>query len=210
MSAMFLVYDTETSGLPDFKAPSDAPHQPHIVEVAAILCDDDGRPVETYHAIVKPTDWTIPDEVADVHGIDTETARRVGLPEEVMLARFSLMWARADFRVAHNDSFDARILRIAFQRFGSYEEADRWKDMRSVCTAQRSAALCALPPTAKMVAAGFNKHKTPKLEEAAKILLGRDHAGAHSALADTSMCRLLYLHLRAGRPKALKAEEAAA
>jgi len=31
-----LFYDTETTGLPDFKAPSDAPHQPRIIQLAVI------------------------------------------------------------------------------------------------------------------------------------------------------------------------------
>ena len=34
-----LFYDTETTGLPDFKAPSEAQHQPHIVQLAALLVD---------------------------------------------------------------------------------------------------------------------------------------------------------------------------
>ena len=38
-----IFYDTETQGLPDFKAPSDAEHQPHIVQIACALVDCDAR-----------------------------------------------------------------------------------------------------------------------------------------------------------------------
>ena len=43
---MFAFFDTETTGLPDWKAPADAPGQPRIASVAIILCADDYRVVE--------------------------------------------------------------------------------------------------------------------------------------------------------------------
>nr|WP_299241463.1 hypothetical protein [uncultured Halomonas sp.] len=38
-----LFFDTETTGLPDWKVPSDSEHQPHLVQLAAVLADDDAR-----------------------------------------------------------------------------------------------------------------------------------------------------------------------
>lgn len=70
-----LFFDTETTGIPDFKSPSDAPHQPHLVEVAALVIDEDTRQViNGFHSMVRPDGWTIPDEVAAIHGITTERA----------------------------------------------------------------------------------------------------------------------------------------
>ena len=45
---MICVYDTETTGIPLFKKPSDDPEQPHLVQLAAAeLCWEmgDGRPI---------------------------------------------------------------------------------------------------------------------------------------------------------------------
>ena len=51
-------------------------------------------------------------------------------------------------------------------------------------------------PTGKMQAAGFDKFKTPKLEEAIRILLGREHVGAHRAMADAVATKDLYFAMK--------------
>jgi DNA polymerase III subunit epsilon len=51
---MLLFFDTETTGLPDFRAPSDAPQQPHLVQLACILATDEGETLERWQTIVKP------------------------------------------------------------------------------------------------------------------------------------------------------------
>lgn len=40
---MLVFFDVETTGIPDFKAPSDAPHQPHMVQLGALLVEPDTR-----------------------------------------------------------------------------------------------------------------------------------------------------------------------
>lgn len=190
-----LFYDTETTGLPDWEAPSGAPQQPHLVQLAAMLVDDEGDGVATVaaiDAIIRPDGWTIPDEVAQIHGITTEYTEAAGVSERVAVEFFYSMWKRADLRVAHNQSFDARIMRIALRRYAGDEQADAWKRGKAACTAAMAAPLCNIPPTKKMIAAGFNRPKTPKLEEAYGMLLGEELAGAHTALADCRACADLY------------------
>lgn len=103
-----LVYDTETSGLPLFDQPSDDPRQPHIVQLAALLVDTETRKtVASINLIAEPDGWEIPDEVARIHGITTEYAKRVGLSEAFLVYCLWFLWERSDFRVAHNESFDS-------------------------------------------------------------------------------------------------------
>lgn len=66
-----LAYDTETTGLPDWNQPTESPQQPHLVEIAALLFNGMAE-IDRFHAIVRPDGWTIPDEVAEIHGITTE------------------------------------------------------------------------------------------------------------------------------------------
>ena len=70
-----LVFDVETTGLPLWNEPSEDPRQPHLVQLAALLVDDDTRQViSTLDVIVRPDGWLIPEDVAAVHGITTERA----------------------------------------------------------------------------------------------------------------------------------------
>lgn len=207
------IYDFEANGLPLFDQSSDDPRQPHIVELAAGLFDlETGAPRGEIHAIVRPDGWTIPDEVAAIHGITTERALAEGIPEAEMLGILDGLWSGNDVvvRVAHNEQFDARIARIAYKRFLGEAAADRWKAGKAECTARLSTPILALPPTNKMMAAGFRKHKTPNLTECVRHFFGEDHVGAHGALADMQGCARVYFAIKAlGAPKPIEPVSAA-
>jgi len=189
-------YDTETTGVPAFKDPSDAPHQPHIVQFAGALVDaETNRTIASIDLIARPDGWEIPAEVAAIHGITNERALAEGVPEALILSVVYGLWMRAQRRIAHNEQFDARIVRIACKRFLGESEAEAWKAGQAECTARMSTPLCAMPPTDRMRSAGFGNYKTPKLSEAHEILLGEPLQNAHTALADVDACRRLYFHM---------------
>lgn len=198
-----LFYDTETTGLPLFREPSESAAQPHLVQLGASLVDLDTRSVlSSIDVIVKPGGWTIPDDVAAIHGITTEKAMDLGIPEEAAIDMLFSMWSNR-VRIAHNEQFDARILRIAAKRYLDPREpmlaippSDEWKAGRSECTAVMSTPLCQLPPTDKMRKAGFNNFKTPKLSEAYRHFFGKDFEGAHTAGADTKACMEVYFAIK--------------
>lgn len=193
MTPLLLAFDTETSGLPDWNQPSDAPQQPHIVQLAAVLIDPATRQhVQAIDLIIKPDGWVIPDEVAAIHGITTEHAARVGVPERTALDIFMAMHAVAGLRVAHNESFDMRILRIALKRFRDPDDADKWKAAPAECTAKLATPHCQLPPTDKMRAVGRTHFKTPTLGEAYQYFVGEEFIGAHSAMTDVLGCITVY------------------
>ena len=97
MQNLGFFYDTETTGLPLFREPSEHPGQPHLVQLAAALVDLDTREtVASLDVVVRPDGWTIPDDVAAVHGITTDYAAAVGVPESLALSLFLEMgWAPA-------------------------------------------------------------------------------------------------------------------
>jgi DNA polymerase-3 subunit epsilon len=70
-----LFYDTETTGLPLWNLPSEHPEQPRVLQLAALLCDEaTGEDLQQMNMIILPDGWTVPDEVAAIHGITTERA----------------------------------------------------------------------------------------------------------------------------------------
>ncbi|WP_313619494.1 3'-5' exonuclease [Achromobacter sp.] len=197
MQNLGFFYDTETTGLPQFGQPSEHPDQPHIVQLAAALVDLDTREtVASLDVVVRPDGWTIPDEVAAVHGITTEHAAAVDVPESLALSLFLELWGRRT-RIAHNEQFDARIIRIAQHRAGELErELDAWKAGIAQCTARMATPIVKCPPTAKMIAAGRKHYKTANLGEAVQFFTGKPLENAHSAMADVKGCMDVYFAIQ--------------
>lgn len=205
-----LFYDTETTGFPLWHEPSSDPRQPHLVQLAAALVDLDrassalGAPevIQSIDLIIRPDGWDIPAEASDVHGITTEHALAVGVPEQIALTALLGLWSIGDGgephrRIAHNESFDARMIRIAIKRFIDDQMADTWKAANAECTMRLCTPICNLPPTPKMVKAGRNHPKSPTLSEAYQHFFGRELVGAHSALVDVKACIEIYTEIRA-------------
>lgn len=191
------IFDTETTGFPLWKEPSDDPRQPHLVDIAALLYSPTGELIDSFETIIRPDGWVIPDEVAAIHGITTEMAMDLGIPEADALEGFLAIHERAGMRVAHNCSFDDRILRIALMRYRGVEAADAFRAGANYCTAINSKPICQLPPTEAMLRSRFrNQFKTPTLAEAHQHLLGEELIGAHRARTDTEGCARVYFALQ--------------
>lgn len=194
-----LFFDTETTGLPLLEQPSEDPSQPHIVQLAACLVDLDNRDtIASLDVIVRPDGWTIPDDAAAVHGITTDHAQRFGVSESMAVGMLLELWNEADprLRIAHNETFDARILRIALMRYEDAGLADRWKAAPAKCTAKMSTPVLKLPPTERMRAAGRNHFKTPNLGEAYRHFTGQQLDGAHHAMVDVQACMACFFAMQ--------------
>lgn len=202
-----LFYDSETSGLPLFNDPSEDPRQPHIVQLGARLVDLEQRKIiSTLDVIISPEGWEIPEEVSKVHGITTELAKAYGVSESLALGMLLDLWGCADVRIGHNETFDARIVRIAQHRFDD-SDLEAWKGGAAECTAKLSTPILKLPPTDKMRRAGRTHHKTANLGEAYRFFTGRELEGAHSALVDVDACMAVYFAIADGRREAVQAEQ---
>lgn len=198
MKALF--YDTETTGLPLWNEPSEHPRQPHICQLAALLVDLDSRKtLASIDLTIAPDGWEIPEEVTKIHGITMAHALAVGMHEPLALQVFFELWRSCDVRIGHNESFDARMLRIACHRYGDQHRIanpDEWKAGKAECTQLLATPILKLPPTEKMLAAGFNKPKSANLREAYKHFYGSELVGAHSAMADAQACQYVYFAIK--------------
>lgn len=198
--------DTETSGLPDWKEPSESPQQPHICELAAIIYDDNGAELERFHAFVKPDGWDIDPEAQKAHGLSVEKLMDIGRDEASVVRDYLEFQQRADIRFGHNESFDARIIRCGIKRFAekpghhyaSEQElrdamADEYRSRLSMCTMRLATDIVKLPPTPAM--GKRFKYKNPTLGEAFSYFFGQQMEGAHGAVADTENCARVFFHM---------------
>ncbi|KVN72783.1 hypothetical protein WT15_27285 [Burkholderia stagnalis] len=200
-----IFYDTETNGLPLWNEPSDHPGQPHITQLAAELFDaDSGRTLAFMDLMIRPEGWMIPAELEQLTGITNELAQRFGHSLQYALGTFITMWSEAELRVAHNESFDQRLVRIAAMRalgadHGFHED---WKKGPVFCTQTNSTKIINLPPTEKMLRAGRNHPKSPNLGEAYEFFTGKKLEGAHNAAVDLAACKAVYFGIQARASKA--------
>ena len=184
-----LVFDTETTGLPRWNHPSADPDQPHLVQIAMLLLADDGTETQSNCLIIRPDGWTIPPEMTAIHGISQEQAMDEGVPETEAVALFVFRQGQASLRVAHNEAFDRRVLRIAMTRAGLARDFIEAIEARaSYCTCNNAKAIVNLPPTLRMLDSGRKGPKPPKLEECCRFFFGHEFVGAHDALNDARMC----------------------
>lgn len=198
MSQLICVFDTETTGFPHWKLPSDDPRQPHLVDVCALLYTPEGELVDSFEAMVRPDGWDIPSDVAAIHGITNEIALEHGIPEALAVEGFLGIWRRAGLRVAHNVAFDDRIMRIGLRRFADSWVADDYRQGANYCTAVKTKLICQLPPTEAMKATNLkNSLKTPTVSEALKFFTGQEMADAHRARPDAEACARVYFALQA-------------
>lgn len=173
---MKLFFDTETTGLVDFKAPATAEHQPHLVQLGAVLVDDDRSVVCSVGKIVRPAGWEVPEDAAKIHGITTEKAREVGWSASRVLRDFSYMAHSADEIIGHNVPFDMMVMETAFSRHSI--PALFFDNPNTFCTMRAATPIMKLP--------GRYGYRRPHLYEAYKFFTGKDLVGAHDALVDAN------------------------
>lgn len=186
-STLICSFDTETTGTgPDAR----------LVEMGAVLLDDEGREHGSVSLIVQPDGFEISDEVARIHGISMSRAQATGVPAVIAVAALTNLWSLAATRIAFNIEFDDAIVATELRLLGKPSILRR---PPGVCVKELSSPILNLPPTARMLAAGYNKPKPPNLREAYRHFFGEDPPGHHSALADARAAARVYLAIVALR-----------
>jgi DNA polymerase-3 subunit epsilon len=112
-----------------------------------------------------------------------------------ILARFNEMKSKCTDRVAYNATYDKRMLLREAQLYDIPHNSDGLitHDVMKMAT-----PVCKMPPTEKMRARGRYGNKSPKLEEAYRIMFGERLDGAHDAMNDVKATARLFFHLLNG------------
>ena len=189
---MYLIYDTETTGLPkNFSAPvSDSDNWPRLVQVAWQLHDDMGELIEVKNFIVRPLGFTIPYNAEKIHGISTKRAQEQGVDLAFVLEEFNKAVAKSEYIVGHNIIFDINIMGAEFYRT---QMETSLMDEKSIDTKNEGTDFCAIP------GGRGGKFKWPTLTELHVKLFKEEFSAAHNASADveaTTRCFLELIRLR--------------
>ena len=117
---MYLIFDTETTGLPkNWKAPlSDSENWPRCVQIAWQIHDLNGDCVSSEDFIIKPNGYNIPYDSEKIHGISTQLAEEKGEELSSVLKKFISVIKKSQFVCGHNVKFDLNIIGAEFLRLG--------------------------------------------------------------------------------------------
>lgn len=161
-----LIFDVETSGLPDYSAWGDPARQPHIVSLSARAYED-GKPARSvYSNLIRPQGFSISAEASRVNGITQQDAARYGVPILAALASLAEMAKTAKCIASFGlDCFDVPMVRVELMRLGKTTQFPP-PGPEHFCVKKHAAALCKIP--------GENgNYKMPSLASACLSILGR-------------------------------------
>jgi DNA polymerase III subunit epsilon len=172
---MYLFFDTETTGLPkNWKAPvSDTSNWPRLVQLAYILFSEAGVQQKAFDFIIKPEGFAIPTDASRIHGITTARANSIGKPLKTVMEEFKLAVESANVIVAHNLSFDEKIVGAEFYRL---QIPNPLYGKKKVCTMESTVNYCAI--------SGPYGYKWPKLEELYYKIFRANFEEQHNAAMD--------------------------
>jgi DNA polymerase III epsilon subunit-like protein len=195
-----LIFDTETTGLPQTKiiSPDTLHNWPYIVQFSFIIYDDYKNTIlHTEDYIVKMHEnVTIPEDSIKFHGITNEISQTKGVKIEYVLNDFFYHLIEADKVVGHNVNFDVNMIRIELLRVLHLnrnavcdEALNLYKfnlhyltNIKNIhCTLQESVDLCNIKATNK---SGKEYIKYPKLEELHQTLFNTKPNNLHNSLND--------------------------
>lgn len=183
----YVVVDTESSGLPDYKKPADAPGQPRVAAIAMIFVDKDLVVEETHSGLIRPDGWIFDDnsDAAKINGLTHRRLMEDGWPIKDLLRLYGEAIDSRRIVAGFNISHDLKMLR-AEMRYVGYP--DRFMQTRHLCVMQG----CRKIVDARTA---DGRKKAPRLEEAcAHFQIERDVA--HTALSDASDALAILRRLR--------------
>lgn len=183
---MYLFFDTETTGFAQFKKLSSDPDQPGLVQLGAVLDDENRKTIGTLNVIVQSN---IPVSLGAFkkHKITDERIEKDGIELKDAIEQFHSMAMKATECVAHNNKFDLLVMEANY--FRARIPVLNFVDKKQTCTMIAATKVLKIP--------GKYGYKWPKLDEAYKILVDeKGFEGAHDAMNDVMACRAVFYAMK--------------
>jgi DNA polymerase-3 subunit alpha len=186
---MYLIFDTETTGLPKrWNAPiTDTNNWPRCIQIAWQLHDESGNLIEHQDYLVQPEGFNIPYDAENIHGISTELAQEQGIHLAEVLEKFNEALNKTKFIVGQNIKFDLNIMGCEFVRENIANQLQGLPAL-DTCT-EHTASLCKLP------GGRYGKFKLPTLTELHQYLFNKPFNEAHNATADVEATTRCFFEL---------------
>ena len=181
-----LVFDTETTGLPEEKNASilDTFRWPYIVQLSFIYYDSESKTIlKSYDSIIKlPDEVNISQESINIHGITNEIMREKGISIRKALKEFNEILKKCDIVVGHNISFDKRVIMVECIRNKISQYFTKGNNRKpEFCTMKNSKDLCKIKMIGKN---GEEYYKSPKLCELYEFLFNEQPNNLHNSFVD--------------------------
>jgi DNA polymerase III epsilon subunit-like protein len=193
MSCMqYIAFDFETSGLPKGRKPVTREtlgqyDTCRAVSLSAARFSSKGRLVDTFDAMILPTDFTISPGSIAIHGITEDMARSRGRPFLQVFTDFmTFIGPRTKTIVAHNAKFDVSVLRSEMLRHGINLSLIEELNFRCTLELYRERFL-----------------KPIRLGVLYEDIFGEQFEDAHNSLADCIACGRVYPYV-IGHERTLK------
>jgi len=189
-----LVFDTETTGLPEKNNVSilDTFRWPYIVQLSFIYYDSEINDIiDYYDTIIKlPENITIPEDSINIHGITNEAMREKGISIRIALKKFNDILKDCDIVVGHNISFDKRMIMVECIRNKISQYFTKGQNRKpEFCTMKNSKNICKI----KMVNfKGEEYFKNPKLSELYTFIFKEEPRNLHNSFVDVLLCLRSY------------------
>jgi len=186
---MYLIFDTETTGLPKrWNAPiTDTDNWPRCIQIAWQLHDELGNLIEHQDYLVQPEGFNIPYDAEKIHGISTELAKEQGISLNKVLEKFNEALNKTKYIVGQNVTFDLNIMGCEFVRENTASQLQELPVL-DTCT-EHTATLCKLP------GGRYGKFKLPTLTELHQYLFNKTFNDAHNATADVEATTRCFFEL---------------
>ena len=186
---MYLIFDTETTGLPKrWNAPiTDVDNWPRCIQLAWQLHDNLGNCIEHQDYLIRPDGFNIPYDAEKIHGISTELATEQGLALSEVLELFNIALSKTTFVVGQNLGFDLNIMGCEFHRLQVASPLSELPVL-DTCT-EKTASMCQIP------GGRGGKFKLPTLTELHQFLFHKPFGEAHNATADVEATTRCFLEL---------------
>ncbi|ALH23123.1 DEDDh 3'-5' exonuclease [Chrysochromulina ericina virus CeV-01B] len=181
-----LIFDTETSGLPEERNCSVLSTQkwPYILQLSYILYDTEENIILTYVDTLIDIDnnVNIDPESINIHKITKEICKKNGKSIKDVLTQFNYVLNLSDLLIGHNLEFDKNILIVEYIRNKlNHNFNPKNIPIPSFCTMKNSKSICQLTYKnryGKIIA------KYPKLLELYKHYFNTEPDGLHNAMTD--------------------------
>ncbi len=157
-----------------------------MVQLAYLYYDSNGNKIAGGDFIIKPEGFTIPADASRIHGITMDKATREGKMLLPVLQDFQSLVNQAGYLVAHNMSFDEKIVGAEFLRNNMPNSV---ASKKKICTMESATDFCAIE-------SAYGKYKWPKLSELYFKLFRTELKEAHNAAIDIAATAACFWELK--------------